>query len=441
MSLPPLTRRTFMQTTAAATAVAGLSSLSWAIPSAAGGRRAGRLRLGVIGCGGRGSGAAADMLTASPDVELFALADMFRDRLDGALGELKNDETLAPRITVTPERCFIGFEAYKQLLATEVDVVVLATPPGFRPYHFKAAVEAGKHIFFEKPVAVDPTGVRMVIEASRLADTKNLCIVTGTQRRHENSYLQSMQRIHDGGIGRIVAARCSWNQGGLWHHSPRPEWSAMEWQMRNWLYFTWLSGDHICEQHVHNLDVINWALNATPIRAIGMGGRQVRTHPDFGHIFDHFAVEYEYPGGVFVTSTCRQIEGCQNGVSEGFTGTDGTAVTWPGHGAIRSTTKGDWKFSGDNPNPYVEEHKVLTAAILGGTRINEAARVAESTLTAIMGRMSAYSGKTVTWEQAMKSPLNLMPPTLALGDIPVPAIAVPGKTPIDGEQSPATKAS
>jgi predicted dehydrogenase len=275
----------------------------------------------------------------------------------------------------------------------------------------------------EKPVAVDPTGIRSVITSSELAAQKNLAIVAGTQRRHQKCYLETMRRIHDGEIGEIVGGDCHWNQGGLWYHRQKEGWSDMEWQLRNWLYFTWLSGDHIVEQHVHNIDVMNWALRATPLRAVGMGGRQVRTGPEFGQIFDHFSVEFEYPGGVWITSTCRQIDGCAGNVSENVVGTRGRSdpSRW-----IKGAT--DWRFEGKSPNAYVQEHTDLIASIRAGAPLNEGKRIAESTLSAIMGRMSTYTGQEVTWEQALNSKLDLTPPHYEFGDLEVPEVAMPGKT-------------
>ncbi|MHC4210737.1 MAG: Gfo/Idh/MocA family protein, partial [Planctomycetota bacterium] len=308
-----------------------------------------------------------------------------------------------------------------------VDMVILATPPHFRPAHFAAAVDAGKHVFMEKPVAVDPTGVRNVLAAADAADAKGLSVVAGTQRRHETCYQGVMKRIHRGQLGRPVSARCYWNMGGLWMNPPRDEWSDMEWQLRNWLYFTWLSGDHIVEQHVHNLDVVNWAVRAHPIRAMGMGGRQVRTHPDYGHIFDHFAIEYEYPDHVHLTSMCRQIDGCANRVEEVIVGSVGHSVTRSGYAVVEGPHA--WRFEEENRNPYVQEQRDLIYSVNGaGPRLNETRTVAESTLTAIMGRMSAYTGKEVTWEQAMSSTLNLAPPVYEFTDLPMPPVAVPGQT-------------
>ncbi|UCD76210.1 MAG: Gfo/Idh/MocA family oxidoreductase [Phycisphaerales bacterium] len=416
-----VTRRDFMKTSAIA-AAGSLAAAELAVSRSAHAAGSDEIRVGLIGCGGRGTGAAAQCMQASPRVRIAAMADVFRDRVDGSREALeKRDE----RAKFDDSRCFVGFDGYKELIADGVDAVILATPPHFRPFHLEEAVKAGCHVFMEKPVAVDPVGIRKVIAAGEMADRKGLSIVAGTQRRHEARYQELIYRIHAGAIGDIVAARCYWNQGGLWVNEPRKEWSDMEWQLRNWLYFTWLSGDHIVEQHVHNIDVVNWAIGDHPIRAMGLGGRQVRTDPIYGHIFDHFAVEFEYPNNVFVLSTCRQIDGCANRVHEVVHGTIGSATTQH-ETVIRGANS--WRFEADNPNPYVQEHKDLIASIEGGTHYNEARQVAESTLCAIMGRMSTYTGQEVTWEQAMNSELDLTPPTYEFGDLPLPPVAMPGQT-------------
>jgi len=418
--VPHPSRRGFLRASAAAAALPfGAAPLVHAAGSDA-------IRVGLIGCGGRGTGAAMNAMEASDRVRIVALADVFQDRLDGCRNHL---EGRGERATVPDDRCHVGFDAYRSLIgAGDLDVVILATPPHFRPMHLEAAVNAGLHVFMEKPVAVDPAGVRTVIAAGETADRAGLTIVAGTQRRHERSYRAALDRIGGGGIGRVVAARCFWNMGGLWMHAPRDEWSEMEWQLRNWLYFTWLSGDHIVEQHVHNLDVCNWAIGTHPIRCTGVGGRQVRTHEHYGHVFDHFGVEYEYPDGVFVLSMCRQTDGCAGRVEEAVHGTEGWMKLRPGFAESRGRFA--WRFEGDNPNPYVQEHRDLIDSIAGGARWNEARQVAESTLTAIMGRMSCYTGQSVTWEQAMGSSLDLSPERYAFGDIERPAVAVPGRTPL-----------
>ncbi|HZW07309.1 MAG TPA: Gfo/Idh/MocA family oxidoreductase [Phycisphaerales bacterium] len=423
-----LTRRELIKTTAAAGAVALAAGLPFVSAAGASGRGSSRLKVGVIGCGGRGTGAAMDILTASDDAEIWALGDAFSDRLEGCLSALSGEEGARGRVNVDKSRAFSGFDAYKGVIASGVDVVILATAPGFRPVHLDAAVKAGKHVFMEKPVAVCPAGVRSVLASAAEAKEKKLNIVTGTQRRHERCYTEAFKRIQDGAIGPVVSASVFWNQGGLWNHKRRAEWSDVEWQLRNWLYFTWLSGDHICEQHVHNLDVAHWAMGATPVRCTAVGGRQVRTSPDYGHVFDHFGVEYEYADGRSVASYCRQIDGCSTRVEEVVRGIEGQCITASGRAEIRG--RNPWKFSGDQENPYVSEHKALLAGITGrGAYVNEGERIAHSTLMAVMGRMSAYTGKSVSWKQALESKLDLRPTDdLHLGNLPMGDVAIPGRT-------------
>ncbi len=422
-----LTRRHFVKAGAAIGAAAAISPASLTSSS----RRRGddTLRVGVIGCGGRGTGAAVNALEADAGTRIVAMADLFEDRLSGSLGHLSGHDRFSSRVDVAPERRYSGFDAYKKLLGDGgVDYVILATPPHFRPIHFEAAINAGANVFMEKPVAVDPAGIRKVIAASRKADEQHLSVVAGTQRRHEACYLEAMERIHDGEIGELISASCYWNQGGLWDHARKDAYSDMEWQCRNWLYFTWLSGDHLVEQHVHNLDAVNWAMGGPPVRCMGMGGRQVRTAEKFGNIFDHFAIEYEYENGANMLSMCRQIDGCASRVEERIRGSKGVSVTSSGRAEFKGQNA--WKYQSANPNPYVVEHADLIASIRAGGGLNEARRVAESTLTAIMGRMSCYTGKSVTWEQAMNSGLNLSPEAYAFGDLDVREIAVPGRTPL-----------
>ena len=408
------TRRTFLKTSAAAATLLATRRIAHADASDT-------LKVGLIGCGGRGTGAAANCVESSPGIEIYAMGDLFPDRLASSR---KNLEFLEKSLTVDDSRCFTGFDAFNGVLSTDVDMVILATPPQFRPQHPAAAINAGKNVFMEKPVAVDPVGIRSVMASAKLAKQKKLGIVAGTQRRHQDPYLETMKRLHDGAIGDIVGGDCHWNQGGLWVKTREKGWSDMEWQLRNWLYFTWASGDHIVEQHVHNIDVMNWALGSTPLRAIGMGGRQVRTGEEYGHIFDHFSIEFEYPGGVWITSTCRQIDGCANGVYENLMGTKGSSNP---SGSITSAD-GSWRYEKKSLNPYVQEHRDLIQSIRDGEPLNEGQRIAESTLTAIMGRMSAYTGKQVTWEQALNSKLDLTPPQYEFGPLPITEVAVPGKT-------------
>ncbi len=392
-----------------------------------------KLRVGLIGCGWRGTEAAQDCVNSAPNIEIVAMGDLFQDQVDWSLAQLsrKADD----KVSVTEDTSFVGFDAYKKVIACDIDMVILGTPPHFRPEHFKAAVEAGKHVFMEKPVAVDPVGIRSIIASSELAEQKGLAIVAGTQRRHQQHYLEIIRRIHNGDIGEIVSGQCYWNMGELWVERAEENmqkrkalgWSDMEWQCRNWLFFTWLSGDHIVEQHVHNLDIINWAIGAHPVQAMGMGGREVRTGPEYGNIFDHFAVEYEYPNGVRVLSMCRQTAGCHEQVSERVVGTNGQTYTDGSNGSVEGQNA--YKYEGESPNPYVQEHADLIASIREGKPLNEGRRIAESTMTAIMGRISAYTGRALKWDWAMNaSKLDLSPPKYEFGDLPVRPAAVPGKT-------------
>ena len=381
------------------------------------------IRIGLIGAGGRGTGAASDAIKGSEGVEIVAMGDLFPDRLARSREQLTR--AIGAKLKVTDATAYSGFDAYQKVINTPgVNLVILATPPAFRPIHLAAAVAAGKHVFMEKPVAVDPTGIRSVIASSDLATQKGLAIVAGTQRRHDPKYIETMKRIHDGAIGEIVGGQVYWNQGGLWRAERTPTMSDMEWQIRNWLYFTWSSGDHIVEQHVHNIDVANWAMNGHPVKANGVGGRQVRTDPGYGHIFDHFSVELEYPNGTKILSVCKQQDGTSQFIGEAFVGTKGSS---DGAGTIR----GDAAFRHRNPegfNPYVQEHTDLVASIRAGKPLNEGRRMAESVLTAIMAREAAYTGQEITWEQIEKSDLDLVPKSWAFGPLPVAPVPMPGVT-------------
>ncbi len=416
-----LTRRALLKSSAVA---ASALAITGAAPLAEA-RGSNTIRVGVIGCGGRGSGAANDCVGSSEGVKIVALADAFVDRLNGLKG----------KFSVADDHCFVGLDAYKKLLALDdVDMVILATPPGFRPIQFEAAINAGKNVFMEKPVAVCPAGIKKVIAASKLAKTKGLAVVAGTQRRHEPKYIETMKRIHDGAIGDIVSAQCYWNMGELWVNRRKDGQSDIDWQIRNWLYFTWLSGDHITEQHVHNLDVINWAFqDVIPEQCYGLGGRQWRTGPEYGNIFDHFGIEFFYPGDVRTISQCRQIKGASNRVSERVVGTKGSTDC---AGNIRGENA--WDYKGENPNPYVVEHKDLIASIRAGKPLNEGERIANSTLCAIMGRESAYSRQQfkTSWFMS-KCTLDLLPPDgLKLSDSKaVPAFAVPGQYKLAGQRA------
>lgn len=392
------------------------------------------IKVSLVGCGGRGSGAAAQALATKGSVKLVAMADTFKDRLDGSLREISSQHK--DRVDVVDDRKFIGFEAYKQAIAL-ADVVILATPPGFRPIHFEEAIRQGKHVFMEKPVAVDAPGVRRVLAAAEEAKKKNLKVGVGLQRHHQIGYLETVKRLHDGAVGDIVAMRCYWNGATPWVKERKKleeqagrRLTEMEYQMRNWYYFNWLCGDHICEQHIHNLDVINWVKQGHPVRANGMGGCQVRKGPDYGEIFDHHYVEFEYADGSRLASQCRHIWNCWSNVSEHVVGTKGTCDV-SGH-----TIRGEnaWRFSGQGKNPYQQEHDDLFDAIRNNKPFNEAEFGATSTMTSIMGRMATYSGQIIDWDKALNSNVDLMPkvfawdatPPVLPGEDGLYPIAVPG---------------
>ena len=357
-------------------------------------------------------------------------ADTLTTALDRSVGELQKDEEIAAKIDVPPERRFVGFDACDRLLASGVDVVLLATPPHFRPRHLEAAVAAGKHVFAEKPVAVDAPGVRSVLESCRRAREKGLSVVSGLCLRYSHGFREAVARIHDGAIGAVVALQANDYRGPIWDKQRRPEWSDMEWQLRNWYYYTWLSGDFNVEQHVHLLDVCAWlAGNRYPDRATGTGGRQVRTGPEFGNIFDHFSVVYEYNDGPRTFATCRQIPGCSNDISIQVLGTRGTAHISEKRLAIDSRDSAkSWALRGKDNNFYQTEHDELFASIRSGKPINNGEYMAHSTLLAIQGRMSAYTGRTIGWEQALGSKEDLTPPAYNWGPLSEPAVAIPGVT-------------
>jgi predicted dehydrogenase len=385
------------------------------------------LRVGLIGCGGRGTGAAAQALAADKNVKLVAMGDAFKDRLQSSLGMLKEDKNVAHKIDVPEDRCFVGFDAYKQVIGSGVDVVLLAEPPHFRPQHLKAAVEAGKHVFAEKPVAVDAPGVRSVLATCEEARKKNLSIVSGLCLRYSQGFQETIHRIHDGAIGDIRALQANDYRGPIWVKPRRPEWSDMEWQMRNWYYFTWLSGDFNVEQHVHFLDVCAWVMGGEyPARAIGTGGRQVRTGPEYGNIYDHHSVVYEYANGVKLFSNCRQQAGCHNDMSCQVLGGKGSADISERQPSISTDTQ--WRYRGPNNNIYQTEHDELFASIRNGKPINNGDYMAKSTLLAIMGRMATYTGQLITWEQAMNSKEDLTPQKYEWGSVPTPPVALPGVT-------------
>lgn len=413
MSAPIQSRRDFLQTsTTAALSAAAVAQLSLTSGVYAAGDDV--IKVGLVGCGGRGTGAAGQALSTEGNVKLVAMGDAFADSLNGSLNNLKNGHK--DRVAVDDDHKFVGFDAYKQVIDSGVDLVILATPPGFRPTHFEYAVSKGKNVFMEKPVAVDGPGVRKVLESVKIAKEKNLKVGVGLQRHHQDGYLETLKRIHDGAIGDVLAMRVYWNNPGVWEPriSHEQAKSEMEYQMKNWYYYLWLCGDHICEQHIHNLDVGNWVKQGHPVMARGMGGRQVRVDKRYGEIYDHFAVEYQYADGSWMFSQCRHQPNVWNSVSEYAHGTKGNSDV-----SGNSITAGGekWSFRRDKAvkrsDPYQVEHDDLFRAIRNNTPYNEGENGANSSLTAILGRMVVYSGKEVTWEEALNSNIDTMPKKLS----------------------------
>ena len=360
------------------------------------------VRVAMVGCGERGTVDAVYCLKSAPGVELVARADLFQDRIDASLERLRQE--VPSQVKVPADRVFLGFDACQQVLALDdVDLVMLLTPPGFRPQMVTDAVEAGKHLFVEKPGAVDPVGIRTLLAASERAAEKGLSIVVGTQQRYAPQYLELIKRIRDGQIGELTHLEAHWiGDMELWHyHDRQPSWSDMEWQVRCWPLFTWLSGDHYVEQLVHNLDVVNWVADATPVSCQGLGGRQVRTGPEFGNIFDHFAVRYEYEGGLTMFAMATQQRGISTRVGNVIHGTRGKAQVDRATAAI--TGAKPWEFDGDGSSGDLEMHAALVRSIREGQPINEGLRLAEATMTGIIGRMSAYTGRALSWDWAMEA--------------------------------------
>ncbi len=384
------------------------------------------LKAGLIGCGHRGTGAAFNFLNAGPNLEITALGDIFGDRLERCRQQLREHKN----VEIADEKCFIGFDAYEKVIDSGVDVVLLAAPPYFRPSHFDAAVRARKHVFMEKNVAVDPVGARAIMASSRMADSIGLKVVTGTQRRHQRDYLTTYEYIKAGAIGDIVAANCYWNQPQLWYVSPQPGWTEMEAMLRNWVNWNWLSGDHIVEQHIHNIDVVIWFKNALPVKALSFGSRQRRVT---GDLYDNFSTDFIFEDGTHLHSMCRQINGCTNNVSEQIVGTKGISDCKSHIKDLSGNTLWQYDYEQEgwddggvmtgrvSVSPYDQEIINLVAAIRNNTPLNEAETCAKSTLAGIMGRMSAYTGKEVTWDEVMNSNLRLGPEKLAFGDVGIKA--------------------
>lgn len=400
------------------TAVAGGALVPMALATRAHAAGSDEVKIGLIGCGGRGTGAAAQAMSVGENVKLHAMADAFDDRLEIAISSLSRGKAGKSKVEkgsgfrnldVPPERRFVGLDAYRRLMDSDIDLAILTGPPGYRPLHFERAVEAGKHVFMEKPLASDPAGVRRILATNTKAIEQNLKVGVGLQRHHQATYQEAIGRIHAGEIGEIVNMRCFWNGGPPAKTAlPREDKTELEYQVRNWYFFDWLSGDHICEQHIHNLDICNWAKQALPVSAEGMGGRQVRTDKRFGNIFDHHAVVYSYEDGTKLHSYCRQMPGCQRLIAEFIEGTEGTAELGTGRCTLTSRTgETIWasprKRGPDYANPYQVEWDTLIDAIMHDNPHNEAEYGATSTMTAILGRFATYSGTEVAWDDAFAS--------------------------------------
>ncbi len=396
------------------------------------------IKAGLIGCGGRGTGAATDFLNAGPNLKIVALGDVLQDRIDSCREQLKKEKG----VEVPDEKCFVGFDAFQKVIESGVDMVILATPPHFRPEHLAAAVDARKHVFMEKPVCVDPVGARSVITSARKAQGIGLSVVTGTQRRHQRDYVATYKNIAEGMIGDIVSANCYWNQEKLWHRDPNATWSEMEYMIRDWVNWSWLSGDHIVEQHVHNLDVIHWFTGMFPVKARGFGSRLRRVT---GDQYDNFSVDFVFENGVHLHSMCRQINGTTVDVSEWIQGTRGASNC---RNLILDPSGAElWKYEypvGEDGqpmkevkiSPYVQEHIDLVTAIRTGKPLNEAENTAMSTLVAIMGRISAYTGKDVTMDEMMNADLKLGPKVYSFGPVDVTkTVPVAGEAYVPGSES------
>lgn len=429
------TRRTFCKQTVAATTGILASTLPLDAMSNVYDNK--KLKLALIGCGGRGSGAAVQALTADDKVELYAMADAFRDRIDSSLNGIKEHFDGSKNIDVKEKNMFTGFDAYKKAIDL-CDVVILTTPPGFRPLHFEYAINNDKHVFMEKPLATDAPGIRKVLEVAKIAKDKKLNVVVGLQRHYQDKYITLYNKVVNGDIGKIVSGQVYWNDGGVWVKKRKPSQSELEYQMRNWYYFTWLCGDHILEQHIHNIDVANWFIGDYPISAQGMGGREVRNGIDHGQIFDHHFVEFTYASGAVISSQCRHQTGTASRVDEVFQGSNGSVVTGKGEmtdlsGNIKYKYPNKWN---EDPNPYQVEHDKLFQSIRNNEVINDVEYGAKSTMTAIMGRMATYTGKKITWDQAINSKEMLVPNNLTWNSTPPTLpddngkylVAIPGKT-------------
>lgn len=414
-----ISRRDFVKKTSL-TAGSGLLLSSMPVGAMAYGAGSDVLKVAVIGCGGRGTGAANQALVADPGTKIVALADAFRDRIDNCYESLSRRYGDTDRLDVPEEHKFTGLDSFKHATAL-ADVVILAAPPGFRPAHFEEAVKLGKHVFMEKPVATDAPGARRVLDAARKAKEQKLNVVVGLQRHYQNNYRETAKRVKDGKIGDIISGQVYWNDGGVWVNERQPDQTEMEYQIRNWYYFNWLCGDHILEQHIHNIDVANWFIGEYPERANGMGGREVRTDKKFGQIFDHHFVEFTYPGGAKISSQCRHQPNTYSRVDEVFQGTGGNInISGGGNSTIvdRSGNELYYHDQTTNKNPYQVEHDELFASIRNGGVISDGENGAYSTLAAVMGRMATYSGQEITWQQVLNSEKVIAPDILSWNDEP-----------------------
>ena len=431
-----LTRRRFVQSSAALAMLGGgaLTSLLSAAP-----RRAdSALKIGFIGCGGRGTGAAVQALNADSNAVLTAMGDVFESRIENSLKNLTQHfgETAAQRVRVEKSRQFVGFDAYQKVIDSDVDVVILTTPPGFRPMHLKAAIEAGKHVFCEKPVAVDAPGIRSVLESARLANEKKLAIVCGFCWRYSDAERMAFKKVADGEIGDVITVHSTYHTSTLGKRPRKPEWTDMEFQLKNWWHFNWLSGDHLVEQACHSVDRLAWATgDKTPLKCVALGGRAARSGPEHGNVFDHFTVIYEYDDGRRAFLTTTQIDNTPADNTDYIYGREGSIEVCgfkPLHFMKDRAGKEVWRYNGPYNDMYQTEHNELFASIRAGEPINDGEWMAHSTMMAIMGRMAAYTGQMITWEQAMKSEENLLPTldVMRFGDLPVAPVPVPGVTKI-----------
>ncbi len=383
------------------------------------------LRAGVVGCGGRGSGAVMDFLNAANGVTVTALGDVFQDRVDGLANKLKDEKG----IDIPAEKRFVGLDAYKQVIDSDIDVLIDCAPPFFRPEHFRYAVEKGKHCFLEKPICVDAVGYRTIMAAARQAQAKNLRVVTGTQRHHQRCYVESFQQIMNGAIGEITGGVVYWNQSMLWYRDRQPQWNDFEFMVRDWVNWKWLSGDHIVEQHVHNIDVFTWFSGLKPVSAVGFGSRQRRVT---GDQYDNFSIDFTMENGIHLHSMCRQIDGCVNNVSEFVQGTKGYWTSQGGCRIVDNNGNEIWKFDYEaekanfkQTNPYTLEHVNLINCIRGNKPIEQASETAVSNMAAIMGRESAYTGQETTWDGMTASTLDYTPADLNIGKMDMSGFTVP----------------